>query len=770
MSETVVLSPLIMGVTSMLFLVTVPQMEEIYISILDAEDYTRGLAGLACFTLFSALLYCRDWLSVTRRIDLLYPRHADLRFDRGVAKVRDIKTIMIASLPFVGLMLGLLKAHFSTVEIGNDVAFVTGKVQGLPKAEEITANLAELKNAIPVAFAITLVACAAVMTVLHVLRRNRRLVHTTLRVCEALTVLLTAIPIFAPESTLNGARFIGPLAGAALVFIAVSVVLRYAFWLVSWVLRFLLTLPTAFLMTSPRSSPAPLYGVLLGALAFATASVVKRDDKPPRSSFDELSRVSDQKKDQKQRLAGAFQDWLKARRPAWANARPKDKYPVFVVAAEGGGIYAASAASFFLASLQDRCPEFASHVFAISAVSGGSIGASLFDTAFKATQNPDVPAKHVGCTLPSSENQRRDVEKLTNHLTRVNLDDHITPVMAYFVSDLLHGLIQPTFNRAETNDGGTAFHIGSKHVVEWLGRDQILERSFVRSVDETFRGTASTSLPNNLLRSRYEATWRKDEAAPALVLNTTWVETGYRVAFAPFPLAHIGKNTLYSFADLAELSKDQASDLPQQGSPSLIKAASISARFPVIMPPWLHAPYGRKNRWTFVDGGYADSSGATTALELFTELENILKTEGSADRSGVDLYLIILTDALTEADLDTIDAGWYDDLLSPLNTLLTVRRLLAKRAIAQAYSELDKDKKLIKIELDQNTFPLPLGWKISETSSDLIRLMMGAPEVGKRLPCSPHAQLDITSRAEWAVSVVKRNSCELAKVVNLVDP
>src|SRR5262249_28862744 len=39
-------------------------------------------------------------------------------------------------------------------------------------------------------------------------------------------------------------------------------------------------------------------------------------------------------------------------------------YPVFIIAAEGGGIYAASAAATFLAELEDCVPGFARHIFA----------------------------------------------------------------------------------------------------------------------------------------------------------------------------------------------------------------------------------------------------------------------------------------------------------------------------------------------------------------------------------------------------------------------
>src|SRR2546421_7703116 len=58
---------------------------------------------------------------------------------------------------------------------------------------------------------------------------------------------------------------------------------------------------------------------------------------------------------------------------------PKRRYPVVIVAAEGGGIRAAYWTATLLAAIQEKQPRFARHVYAISGVSGGSLGAVVFD-------------------------------------------------------------------------------------------------------------------------------------------------------------------------------------------------------------------------------------------------------------------------------------------------------------------------------------------------------------------------------------------------------
>ena len=76
-------------------------------------------------------------------------------------------------------------------------------------------------------------------------------------------------------------------------------------------------------------------------------------------------------------LAEVFENWLSRRQD-----RDKfERYPVYVVAAEGGGLYAAEHTAHVLSYIQDRCPGFAQHIFAISAVSGGAVGASAFNAA-----------------------------------------------------------------------------------------------------------------------------------------------------------------------------------------------------------------------------------------------------------------------------------------------------------------------------------------------------------------------------------------------------
>ena len=211
-----------------------------------------------------------------------------------------------------------------------------------------------------------------------------------------------------------------------------------------------------------------------------------------------------------------FREWIQKRKDrTQGDGDPRNPYPVFIISAEGGGIYAAAAASMFLAKLQDDCPRFAQHVFAISGVSGGAIGATIFKSLSELSPAPSDPeASQAGCPLLNTN------RPMTQAVTKIMEQDHFSPVVLSIIPEFLGGII-PKFL------GG---HIG---------RAEALEGSFEdNDAAERLKAPFLAASPN-------------DSSTPRLVLNATWAETGYRVAFAPFTMGSSqGKDgTLYSFAD-----------------------------------------------------------------------------------------------------------------------------------------------------------------------------------------------------------------------------
>jgi hypothetical protein len=457
------------------------------------------------------------------------------------------------------------------------------------------------------------------------------------------------------------------------------------------------------------------------------------------------------------------------------------KYPVFVIAAEGGGIYAASAISTFLSRLEEVSPHFDEHVFAISGVSGGSIGAAIFQ-AFDHATHPDVPVTvealanpAVACPQYSPTSRPEVSQTLAQKVANVMQDDHFSPVV---------GSIFPEIFGAP------------------LTRSDALVASFENSA------AAQDVAAGRELCAPFAQHWAVAGAAPALVLNSTWVETGFRTAFAPFHLHDIDES-LYSFSD-PEMPDEDCPSIPnKQNCVSLMAAAAVSARFPLILPPFSTDLQGGK-RWNFVDGAYSDNSGATTALDLYKALEDMAP-------QNVDLRIILITSSNPQPDLtgNDISGTVFRDTIAPLDALMKVRSNLGNEAVARACSYIyqedvknrgdpsapkpvkktngrgkqanescidhagqNQDAVLQIVEIQDQTYGLALGWKISRTSFAVVSWMLGKPENCSAQPAQTSnvaptevtdaATSDQNQNAQLTDQILQRNSCVMKLVADLV--
>src|SRR5262249_13992116 len=138
----------------------------------------------------------------------------------------------------------------------------------------------------------------------------------------------------------------------------------------------------------------------------------------------------------------------------------------------------------------------------------------------------------------------------------------------------------------------------------------------------------------------------------------------------------------------------------------------------------------------------------------------------------IDPYVIALTDkrvSLPGQDIDSVGVvsvrgggsggGWLHDFFSPFVTLLSIRDLQSEKALQEATTQLAN--RLIVIAFNQKAFPLPLGWKLSNLSSDVIRFTMGSPA-----SCPGTDSEEVNSR----VFISERNSCALKRLTALLAP
>ena len=186
-----------------------------------------------------------------------------------------------------------------------------------------------------------------------------------------------------------------------------------------------------------------------------------------------------------------------------ASAKP---YPLFIVTTEGGGIRAAYWTATVLGALQEKDPAFASHVFAISGVSGGSVGAAVFNAL-----------------LAEAPQDGKYVERMQRMLGR----DYLSPPLAAMLhGDFLQRFIPYPFER--------------------LDRGRILEEAWEAGWrEEIYTGMAARDGRQVPARDRFGedmmTLWKGADSKrwlPALFLNGTCVELGDRVIASNLFIAH----------------------------------------------------------------------------------------------------------------------------------------------------------------------------------------------------------------------------------------
>ena len=276
--------------------------------------------------------------------------------------------------------------------------------------------------------------------------------------------------------------------------------------------------------------------------------------------------------------ADAFKEWLR-NRPDLNDYKDRP-YPVYIITAEGGGLFAAAHAAWTIAKIQDNCPAFARHVFAISSVSGGSLGSAIFAALVKA-----LPARADLQREEKCQPERAEIGPMQLAVQLFFSEDFLTPLLA---ATLFPDLIQRFW----------PWGIGA------LDRTRALEDAFESGWRKIVPNDKS-GISDIFSRSSREL-WAPREDQPALLLNTTLVQSGERVIIAPFKLREI---QFFPFIDRF------VDELNEKRAPLLKAAVSTSARFPLVTPPGL---IQTKNGLSLqlVDGGYYENSGVFTAMNL----------------------------------------------------------------------------------------------------------------------------------------------------------
>jgi len=349
---------------------------------------------------------------------------------------------------------------------------------------------------------------------------------------------------------------------------------------------------------------------------------------------------------------------------------------LILVATAGGGIRAAYWTATVLGELQGKVEGFDDSLFAVSGVSGGSVGAAVYRA---------VLAEGV----PDSEVRSRSLEILAGE----------------FLGPAVAGLLYPDLLQRFLFDVGL------------LDRGLALEKGWEHAYSEVM---GSDRFGESLLALYESRPW------PALLLNATRVETGRRSVASNLKLEFTGKEE--SFAVLDDQLEDIGRDI------SLASAAHNSARFPGVSP----AGHWKDNEGNIigrlVDGGYFENFGAEAVIDLLRTID----WKGDDWRGITPVVIAISSDPALEVPFSRApdaQAGQFaTELVSPVNALLAARTSHGIEALQRLEHEADAaggrffHLRMCAPEGDsggKGWLNPPLGWSLSRVARETIEGYLG---------------------------------------------
>jgi hypothetical protein len=405
-----------------------------------------------------------------------------------------------------------------------------------------------------------------------------------------------------------------------------------------------LVLILSFIQRRANSSGIPLLALAIGA-AFILTGLNRH--------FNDLRTVAAVPKNLPERqidFESAVERWKAANDCSENTACP----PALIIAIDGGASRAAFAAATFVGEILDRMPpasgrvrpDPARRIFAISAVSGGALGAAVIRAALAdAAQDPNgaPPCRTAHRTWFRADEGpgKQRIFSWRECLQALVTGDYLSPVFIGLGFRDNFALAREVFRGPSLIDD----------------RAVLLEQAFERHYDyvvtekpgwqDTGR-TCGAGRDTGLCRRFgylpmvYAAAGEDKSWLPLLFLNATSVQTGRRIITADVSSTYLDETRkpvgLYSQAhDLFEVMSSgcAAPDLKEQACPIvnagpgtpqaqldapdvlLSTAALTSARFPIISPA---GAFEVKDQSQFgdrlVDGGYFENSGDSTALDV----------------------------------------------------------------------------------------------------------------------------------------------------------
>jgi hypothetical protein len=381
------------------------------------------------------------------------------------------------------------------------------------------------------------------------------------------------------------------------------------------------------------------------------------------------------------RIEQALERW-QAQAPRLADGRAN----LVVAATAGGGLRAAFWTATVLGAIQDRSSAFSRQLFAVSGVSGGSLGATVFVTL--ASGQVSLSDWRGNCA---------EAGRLECAGQSVLSEDFLAPpVAALLFPDLMQRF----------------FPLG------FPDRAKALEQSWERA-------WGRAGFAEDVWADRgFRALWPQDRFVPSLLLNSTHVESGKRVIASNLDVGadpRVFRDAYDLYALIAPGSELRTST-----------AVHTSARFTYLSPAGTLADGSH-----LVDGGYFENFGAVTAREA---LKAGIDRMGRAVRP---VAILISNDPeLGERDLPASNpqpprgakgASWAAEALSPLRALLhtrDARGLLAASELREIAEQNGGRYFQFRLCKEPGRTDPALGWVLSDDSEDLMRAQLRSSACG----------------------------------------
>jgi hypothetical protein len=353
--------------------------------------------------------------------------------------------------------------------------------------------------------------------------------------------------------------------------------------------------------------------------------------------------------------------------------------PIFLVAAEGGGIRAAYWTASVLAAIQDENPEFARHLFAISGVSGGSLGGAVF--ASLVAESLEREGEELPCGT--------FVECTRGVLGR----DFLSPAVGMLLGpDLVQRFLPFGVSQFDRS-------LGLERAWETAWHQETGSRRFAEPFLDLWRGERGLDVPS-------------------LILNGTHVETGRRILTSNLvPTRTEGESP--EFYDAYHMHDILNADLP------LSTAAHNSARFTYVSPAGSLCDLDATGRLGFL--GQVALAAGTQSPSCRGDFHVIYIQN---DPQSAPDYKVKQFDPTLDAPADS----GLSETLSPIRALMRTRSARGSYAVkslkAAVGSRNFRDFSLcdeMSVGENMEKVPLPLGWQLSDNSQQAMDRQLGQP-------------------------------------------